>query len=134
MDSDKTETLLFCINSTGSFPLTNANNNGPGHPVSILHKSIAGRYRPVRVADGPKTTRYKFMQNASWACRTICYPSLFYIEIFCNVKVNSKDTDQSAQMIRLIWAFVLRICHEANALAKLVDTLFDLGFSYSHIW
>ena len=30
-------------------------------PVSILHKSIAGRYRPVRVADGPITTRYRFM-------------------------------------------------------------------------
>ena len=28
---------------------------------SILHKSIAGRYRPVRVADGPITARYRFM-------------------------------------------------------------------------
>ena len=27
-------------------------------PVSILYKSIAGRYRPVRVADGPITARY----------------------------------------------------------------------------
>ena len=30
-------------------------------PASILHKSIAGRYRPVRVADGPITARYRFM-------------------------------------------------------------------------
>ena len=30
------------------------------YPVSILHKSIAGRYRPVRVADGPITARYRF--------------------------------------------------------------------------
>ena len=30
-------------------------------PVSILHKSIAGRYRPVRVADGPITARCRFM-------------------------------------------------------------------------
>ena len=30
-------------------------------PVSILHKSIAGRYRPVRVADGPIMARYRFM-------------------------------------------------------------------------
>ena len=30
-------------------------------PVSILHKSTAGRYRPVRVADGPITARYRFM-------------------------------------------------------------------------
>ena len=33
-------------------------------PASILHKSIAGRYRPVRVADGPITARYRFMSNA----------------------------------------------------------------------
>ena len=33
-------------------------------PVNILHKSIAGRYRPVRVADGPMTARCKFIENA----------------------------------------------------------------------
>ena len=37
------------------------------HPVSILYKSIAGRYRPVKVADGPITARYGFIKNASWA-------------------------------------------------------------------
>ena len=31
------------------------------HPVSILYKSVAGRYRPVRVADGPITVRYRFI-------------------------------------------------------------------------
>ena len=35
-------------------------------PVSILYKSIAGRYRPVRVADGPITARYRFIKNATW--------------------------------------------------------------------
>ena len=35
-------------------------------PVSILDKSIAGLYRPVRVADGPITARYRFIMNASW--------------------------------------------------------------------
>ena len=35
-------------------------------PVSILYKSIAGRNRPVRVADGPITARYRFIKNASW--------------------------------------------------------------------
>ena len=35
-------------------------------PVSILYKSIAGRYRPVRVADGPITARYRFIKNAIW--------------------------------------------------------------------
>ena len=33
--------------------------------MSILHKSIAGRYRPVRVADGPITARCRFIKNAS---------------------------------------------------------------------
>ena len=36
------------------------------YPVSILYKSIAGRSRPVRVADGPITARYRFIKNASW--------------------------------------------------------------------
>ena len=35
-------------------------------PASILYKSIAGRYRPVRVADGPITARYIFIKNAYW--------------------------------------------------------------------
>ena len=29
-----------------------ATEASPWNPVSILYKSIAGRYRPVRVADG----------------------------------------------------------------------------------
>ena len=44
-------------------------------PVSILYKSIAGRYWLVRVADGPITARYRFIKNASgdvvgtyWKC------------------------------------------------------------------
>ena len=35
-------------------------------PASILYKSIAGRYQPVRVADGPITVRYRFIKNAYW--------------------------------------------------------------------
>ena len=35
-------------------------------PVSILYKSIVGRYRPVRVADGPITARCRFIKNDSW--------------------------------------------------------------------
>ena len=37
-----------------------------GNPVSILFKSIAGRYRPVSYPDGPITTRYGFIKNANW--------------------------------------------------------------------
>ena len=33
--------------------------------VSMLHKYIAGRYRPVRVADGPIKARCRFIKNAS---------------------------------------------------------------------
>ena len=33
-------------------------------PVSILHKFIAGRYRPVRVAERPMTACCKFIKNA----------------------------------------------------------------------
>ena len=34
-------------------------------PASILHKSIAGRFRPVMVADWPIMARYRFMKNTS---------------------------------------------------------------------
>ena len=37
-------------------------------PVSILYKSIAGRYRTVSYPDGPITDRYRFIKNASWGC------------------------------------------------------------------
>ena len=36
------------------------------YPVSILYKSIVGRYRPVMVADRPITARYRFIKKASW--------------------------------------------------------------------
>ena len=35
-------------------------------PASILYKSIAGRYWPVRYPDGPITARYRFLKNAFW--------------------------------------------------------------------
>ena len=41
-------------------------------PVSILHKSIAGCYRPVRVADGPITACCRFINNASWGDCSSC--------------------------------------------------------------
>ena len=46
-------------------------------PVSILHKSIAGCYRPVREADGPITARYRFMKNASWVVVTFKTTEMF---------------------------------------------------------
>ena len=40
--------------------------SGDYDPESILYKSTAGRYRSVRVADGPITARCRFIKNASW--------------------------------------------------------------------
>ena len=48
--------------------LTNVYSIVNNNPVSILYKSTAGRYRPVRVADGPITARCIFIKNASWEC------------------------------------------------------------------
>ena len=48
------------------------------YQVSILHKSIADRYRPFRVADGPITARVIFMKNVSWVVNgIICQAVLF---------------------------------------------------------
>ena len=41
-------------------------NCGISCAVRFLHKSIAGRSRPVRAADEPITARYRFIKNASW--------------------------------------------------------------------
>ena len=43
-------------------------------PASILYKSIAGRYRPVRVADGPTTARYWFIKNSYWVATWVMLP------------------------------------------------------------
>ena len=50
-----------------SVPIKNNNNEDVEvYPASILYKSTAGRYRPVRVADGPITARRRFIKNAYW--------------------------------------------------------------------
>ena len=48
--------ICWALASEGTFSDVAAQWKGRV-PVSILHKSIAGRYRPVRVADGPTTAR-----------------------------------------------------------------------------
>ena len=45
--------------------------------AGILYKSIAGRYRPVKVTDGPIKARYRFIKNAYWGSivvRVISFP------------------------------------------------------------
>ena len=39
---------------------------GFGTMTATTYKPIADHYRPVRVADGPITTRYRFIKKASW--------------------------------------------------------------------
>ena len=57
----------FCVSGNLYFMLR-------GHyPVSILHISIAGCYRPVRVADGPITARSRLIKNASWLVGNFIY-------------------------------------------------------------
>ena len=57
-------------------------------PVSILYRSIAGRYRPVRVANGPITARFRFIKNASWVV-------FFLLRImFVNGKNIMEDTEE----------------------------------------
>ena len=92
----------------------------PANPVSILYKSIAGRYRPVRVADGPITARYRFIKNADWedsdqpshshSLIKIC-PSVFWIArdaMFLHTDNN--NSNQIARMRRLLSVFVGRTC------------------------
>ena len=74
---------------------TNYRSFGPlrekTYPVSILHKSIAGRYQPVRVADGLITDRCRFIKNASW------------------VRSGNEGSNQPAHLLSLI---SLRSLHE----------------------
>ena len=68
--------------------LSNGSGGRPDtDPLGILHKSIAGRYWPVRVADRPITVRYRFIKNTSWG-----------------------DPDKSSPMLRLIRNCFVRIC------------------------
>ena len=53
-----TRCVRFVISCFIAF-YTGPHNSG-GVPVSILRKSISGRHRPVRVADGPMTARCRF--------------------------------------------------------------------------
>ena len=66
------------------------------YPVSILHKSIAGRYRPVRVADGPITSRYKFIKNASLYCDIITIATI------------AKSTIALVLLLQVLIAIILR--------------------------
>ena len=88
---------LFSLSQT----LITQTSNIINYPVSILYKSIAGRYWPVRVADGPITARYRFIKNASWEMNgsidLVCYKFfkskllLFQTTVISNQKFTLND-------------------------------------------
>ena len=62
-------------------------------PVSILYKSTAGHYQPVRVADRRITARCRFIKNASWAASI---PSVLQCEKLNHLMyAHNKDSNQS---------------------------------------
>ena len=84
------------------------------YPVSILYKSIADRYRPVTVGDGPITVRYRFIKNASWVdALNRCFNSQCHgnrsrrhFKIFLTIteKISFDISCNSYEMISLIFA------------------------------
>ena len=46
--------------SCEAYSVTQMKSLGNHNPVSILRRSLSGRHRPARVADGPMTARCKF--------------------------------------------------------------------------
>ena len=89
-------------------------------PVSILYKSIAGRYRPVRVADGPITARYRVIKNASWVQETTFKVFLQYIGMADILVMWPRHHEQTSvpppqggsacNLVQLAWPFQGR-CH-----------------------
>ena len=81
-------------------------------PTSFLYKSIAGRFRPVRVTDGPITTRYRFITNARRTCFPFCCLILLAI-LHGNISVkmidNRIDFKQNRFIFREVslWTFFL---------------------------
>ena len=74
-----TPTVVFLLNVPRLFPLLQFLRFFK-NPISILHKSIAERYRPVSYPDGPITTRCRFIRmlagNAlpqNWLLRCVVF-------------------------------------------------------------
>ena len=70
--------------------------------VSILYKSIAGRYRPVRVADGPITARYRFIKNVCVracarvrATHTLLNDHFNHLQMYASTRYHIKQITQS---------------------------------------
>ena len=92
------------------------------YPASILYKSIAGHYRPVRVADGPITARYRFIKNAYWV---VCC-SLTYYDLLKRLPTGLKQQDH----ILIIFSYLpQKIVFDTSN--KIPQRMF-IGSKYSH--
>ena len=78
--------------------------------VSILHKSTAGRYRPVRIADGPITACCRFMKNASWVAR------------FVTGRILDREICQVSS------------CEQRRLLSDCTYAQADLNLRWAHMW
>ena len=77
------------------------------YPVSILHKSIAGHYRPVSIADGPITARCRFMKNASWVpCPTVKAFSPLLSTVLPAQQVPRSDSTVLQADLSLYWSYI----------------------------
>ena len=66
------------------------NKSSSTFPASSLYKSTAGRYRPVRVADGSVTARCRFMYNAYFGytfCKAL-HPQYSLVKIILDKMVS----------------------------------------------
>ena len=68
------------------------------NPVSILYKSIAGRYRPVSYPDGPITAHYGFTKNASWVAWSWRYQSMWLAKNYLTIRNGSRVMPISANL------------------------------------
>ena len=66
------------------------------YPASILHKSIAGRSRPVSYPDGPIPARYRFIKNAYWV-------SAHMTARLYNTPTDCKGWCEVSQILSLFW-------------------------------
>ena len=86
----------------------------------ILHKSIAGRYRPVSYPDGPITARYRFIKNAYWVCRK---NAGWEVLKSARWAANSVELIRHRVMWRLIWDCT--DCSDSSAPILRVNTQYD---------
>ena len=84
------------------------------YPINILYKSIAGRYRLVRVVDRPITARYRFIKNTSWVryclfsvCGLINKSMVCIVFLmFQNIRRNTSHLDSiKLSLLFSVWCF-----------------------------